>query len=793
MKNIYMIGNTHFDPVWLWKWDEAMASIHSTFRSALDRMKEDDDFIYSFDTPPVFEWIKNTDPEMFEEIKMRVDEGRWELCEGWWLQPDCFSACGESYARQSLYGQRYLKENFGRYADTVFNIDSFGHNSATPQILKKSNIDYYCMCRPENGHFPLAAPYFKWESKDGSFVNAFRAGQYSPIYNKDMEKAVKTAEENMHGAVCDEMMVYGVTNHGGAPTKKAIADIHALSDKKDYDIKFSSVSGYFKAQKRTCVTVEGEMITNNYGPYTNNHLIKKRNRIAEYAVVNAEKASVIAKKVLNKKYEKKKLNDCWKAVMFNQFHDILGGASIRDAYFDAYNQLGGAIFTANEMMHFALQSVTGKIKTPGVNPDNPWNIVVWNLNDTDYDGFIEAEVQWLHEFDAYSGGILLKDSEENEYPCQIILEKSVIAGFRSRFVFKANIPAFGYKSFKVIKTDKKSLVVENNCIKRIDNGVYEVDFDEKTGFIKSVFAKNINKEFKNILKPECFSDEGDTWCFNTVSCGEKLEDFELYKLFVTEDGMHRTTVKATYKFRKSWLTLYYTFYDAENYFDIKYSVNWNEEHTALKLMTDTGYSDITVSSPFSTEQRTEYTHDVPMGEWVCMHDNDGGVSFICDSIFSYTKTGTVIGLNILRSCIYGDLRLCELNADSDYPIMEQGICEGCVRVVLHDGDYAKNKIPAMANAFNNNPVVICEANHDGVLPEYEQYIGLKSESVYISAVKECEADEDNVIRLFEISGKKQNADLNYFGNVISIPMNPYEIKTVKISGDEVKEVNILEE
>ena len=105
LKNILMIGNTHFDPVWTWKWEEAMLSIHSTFQSALDRMEEDEEFIYSFATPPVFEWIKKIDPEMFDKIKKRVEEGRWELCEGWWVQPDCYSACGESYARQSLYGQ----------------------------------------------------------------------------------------------------------------------------------------------------------------------------------------------------------------------------------------------------------------------------------------------------------------------------------------------------------------------------------------------------------------------------------------------------------------------------------------------------------------------------------------------------------------------------------------------------------------------------------------------------------------------------------------------------------------
>ena len=106
-----MIANTHFDPVWLWKWDEAMSSITATFRSALQRMEEYPEFKYSFTTPPVFEWIKNTDPQLFNEIKKRVAEGRWELAEGWWVQPDCYSASGESYIRQGLYGQKYILEN----------------------------------------------------------------------------------------------------------------------------------------------------------------------------------------------------------------------------------------------------------------------------------------------------------------------------------------------------------------------------------------------------------------------------------------------------------------------------------------------------------------------------------------------------------------------------------------------------------------------------------------------------------------------------------------------------------
>lgn len=143
MKKLYMIGNTHFDPVWLWRWDEALASIRSTFRSALDRMNENPDFIYSFCTPAVFEWIEKTDIKLFEEIKKRVKEGRWELCEGWWVQADCNAPCGESYIRQGLYAREYLKTHFGKTSDTVFNIDSFGHNMQLPQILRGCGFRNY--------------------------------------------------------------------------------------------------------------------------------------------------------------------------------------------------------------------------------------------------------------------------------------------------------------------------------------------------------------------------------------------------------------------------------------------------------------------------------------------------------------------------------------------------------------------------------------------------------------------------------------------------------------------------
>lgn len=791
MKNILMIGNTHFDPVWTWSWEEAMLSVHSTFRSALDRMKEDDEFIYSFATPPVFEWIKRIDPDMFEEIKSRVAQGRWELCEGWWVQPDCYSGCAESYARQSLYGQHYLMDNFGKFSKSVFNIDSFGHNSQIPQILQKSHMQYYCMCRPEKWFFEIPDPYFKWQGKDGSSVKAFRIGQYSEIYNKDMAKNVELAESNMKNSSCDEMMVFGVTNHGGAPTKKAISDIHKLNAQKDYDITMTSVEGYFKSQGEPTCTVETEMITKNFGPYVNDRKTKTLNRIAEYMVLNAEKSSIIANRLLGISYDKATLTRLWKEILFNHFHDILGGASYKDAYFAAYNSIGGVISQAHEILHLNLGAITKKIKTPGVNGINPWNFIVWNLNETEYDGYLEGELQWLHEFPAYSGGIVLEDCEGTTYPCQIITEKSVIPGFRTRVLFRAQIPPVGYKLFKVIQKGEGRGEKTHSTHIHTDN--FDIEFDEKTGLISKIFSDVLNKSFSCFIKPECFEDFADSECFNINSYGKPLEEFVLKSIETVEYGEFRTVLKAKYTFRSSLLTLYYSFYKDTDYFDIRYVVNWNEDHIALKLVAKTGYEKLIVSSPFATEERADCTGDEPMGEWLTMYSDDEGVSIVGDSSFAYTKNGGEIGVSVLRSCIYAEMTLEDEMPKEDYPIMEQGVTEGSIRIVMHKGDFCQNKIPHMAKAFVNAPIVLSEANHDGVYDSFESFVSLDAKSVFITALKRAEKSDATVIRLNEFAGCAQKVSLKYFDCVHTIDMKPYEIKTLLLKDSSVSEINITED
>lgn len=767
MKKIYMIGNTHFDPVWLWKWDEAMSSITATFRSALDRMNEYPEFKYSFCTPPVFEWIKKTSPEMFEEIKQRVKEGRWELAEGWWVQPDCFSALGESYVRQGLYGQKYLKENFGKYTNTVFNIDSFGHPSTLPQILSKSGIKYYVFCRPENKHINFDVPFFNWISEDESSVTTFRD---DAPYMRDTAERIEEAEKLDY----DSILVYGVTDHGGAPTKKAIEQI-----RNSKTANCATVEEFF-ADCSTNNTYEGELVTADFGVYANNPSIKALNRTAEYALLNAEKATVISGKS-----ESEILKKCWQDVMFNQFHDILGGASIKDAYFDAENLYGRAISTANEIMHFNLLKVTNSIKMPGKNPDNVWNIVVWNLNPYEYNGYIEAETQWVHEFPWYDKEIVLEDSDGKRYECQIIREKSVIPAFRSRFLFKAKIDSMGYKAFKVVQTGEDIPVCDFEDTKRIETEKYIINISE-SGQIESVFSKEKSENIcGKLLYPAVFEDDGDTWAFNIDSYGKECEPFKLSKLEVTEKGGFRNIIKATYTFRSSKLEIYYAIYNNEDYVDVTYKINWNEKHLCVKLLSDFENCEHKVSIPYGSINRNANPADVPMGEWLECEN----LSFAVKGIFAYNFNDKKLGFTVLRSPIYGDLRIEDIDLDTDYDIISQGITEGSIRV------FFEKEVPIQKSAthFNNPPVVLCESNHNGTLDSKGTFCNLSSKSAVITAVKYSEEDNGIIVRGMEYNGVEQTVTLEVHNNAYIFKISPFEIFTVKIKDEKLCKVNMLED
>ena len=147
-KVIHIIGHSHIDAAWLWPWSDSADEVLNTFRSALDRMTETPGFCYSHSSAIHYRWVERADQPMFEEIRQRVKEGRWEVVGGWPVEPDCNIPATESFARHCLYGKSYLLGSLGTEVKIGFNPDSFGHARGLPTILKNAGYEYYVFMRP---------------------------------------------------------------------------------------------------------------------------------------------------------------------------------------------------------------------------------------------------------------------------------------------------------------------------------------------------------------------------------------------------------------------------------------------------------------------------------------------------------------------------------------------------------------------------------------------------------------------------------------------------------------------
>jgi alpha-mannosidase len=377
---LHLIGNSHIDPVWLWQWPEGFQEVRATFRSALDRMNEYPEFIFTCDSAAYYEWVEEIDPEMFEEIRQRVAEGRWELVGGWWVEPDCNLPGGESFVRHGLIGQGYFQSRFGKIATVGYNVDPFGHHAMLPQILAKSGMDSYVFMRPGPHEMRLPGPIFWWESPDGTRVLTFRLPHEYCAPREDLGYHLDKSIAQLPERWSEMMAFYGVGNHGGGPTRENLDSIRRLDGAGAMPrLRHSTPARFFDAVRASGAelpVVSEELQHHAVGCYSAHSGIKRWNRRAENILAPAEAWAAVAERVVGLAYPREELTNAWKQLLFNQFHDTLGGTAIEPAYDDARDQLGEATSIAARAHNLAVQSISRQVNVPAEQGTFP--IMVFN-------------------------------------------------------------------------------------------------------------------------------------------------------------------------------------------------------------------------------------------------------------------------------------------------------------------------------------------------------------------------------------------------------------------------------
>ena len=147
---VLCISHAHIDMNWMWGFHETVSVTVDTFRTMLNLMKEYPEFTYAQSQASVYRIIEQYAPDMLDEIKKYIHEGRWELTASHWVETDKNMPNGESLSRHILYTKRYLADLFDIDPNSLnldYEPDTFGHNANVPEILQNGGVDYYYHCR----------------------------------------------------------------------------------------------------------------------------------------------------------------------------------------------------------------------------------------------------------------------------------------------------------------------------------------------------------------------------------------------------------------------------------------------------------------------------------------------------------------------------------------------------------------------------------------------------------------------------------------------------------------------
>jgi alpha-mannosidase len=834
---IKAVGNSHIDMAWLWPETETVEVVRNTFRTALDLMREYPDFKFTASAAQAYMWMEEKYPAIFSEIEQRVKEGRWEIVGGMWVEPDLNMPDGESLVRQILYGKRYFQQKFGKDVNIGWNPDSFGYNAQLPQIYKRSGIDYFVTQKLLWAHEFTTFPYrlFWWQAPDGSrlmtyfpsdYANAIDpvkmardSANYGPMvwkYNGGNDSAPKGTLQMMY--------LYGVGDHGGGPTRVDL-DTALRWQKADVvypKLEFSTAASFLNnlsnnENELNLPVWNGELYFQYHrGVQTTQSETKRGNRKSEVALLEAEKLASIGT-LFGESYPQADFDASWKRVLFNQFHDILPGSGIGINYVDAARKYAEVQRFSNDTMNAVLNDLAARVKT------DDFTVLIFNPLSWKRTGPVELDVQFPEPFMAVSA----TDAQGKILRVDVISQDKQTNRARLRLV-ATDVPANGYQTIKlhqqgvwVWNGPPSSLVATANSL---ENEFLRLTIDPATGCITSLIDKRTNTEALAPATPgvgapanlpdgkpcgnllQAFVDKPKQWDAWNVDADFIEHHADLLKadeVKLIESTSLRAVIRVKHAWQSSTFVQDIALYAGMPRVDVNMQAEWHEKHILLKIAFPLSARNdkATFEIPYGTVERPTTRNtpaekaqfEVPALRWADVSDSTHGFSLLNDSKYGYDAKDNVLRLSLLRGPEYPD------------PNADQGHHEFTYSLFPHAGTWKEALTVRQGYEVNYPLMAMSTTRHQGTLPASQSFFATQEDNVVITAIKKDADDGSFIVRFYEWAGKKGEVHLTLpekassasatnlmekvetplsldgAGKVVTVPTNPYEIKTVKVT------------
>src|SRR5215218_9564981 len=323
-----LTGHAHLDLAWLWPLSETRRKARRTFTSVIGLMDRYKDFTFNQSSAQLYAWMEEENPDLFEKMRARIEEGRWEPVGGSWTEPDCQVIGGESFVRQLVYGQRYFEERFGRHSTVAWVPDAFGFSPGIPQLLRGAGLSGFFTAKlkwSETNRFPY--DLFEWEGIDGSRVTTHMFRNPGMDYNGDIAPFdLLGVWRNYEGKRNhpESLFSFGWGDGGGGPSEKMLENYARLKDFPALPrLRMTRVDDLFAAlpPESELPRWVGELYFELHrGTLTSQAKVKSLNRASEHRLLEAEAFGAIAA-FDGFAYPHDEIETAWKTLLLNQFHD----------------------------------------------------------------------------------------------------------------------------------------------------------------------------------------------------------------------------------------------------------------------------------------------------------------------------------------------------------------------------------------------------------------------------------------------------------------------------------------
>lgn len=817
----YMFCNAHLDPVWLWQWEEGMGEALSTFRAAADFVDEYPDFVFNHNESLLYEWIEEHDPELFARIRRQVKEGRWEIVGGWFLQPDCNIPSGESIFRQVLRGRLYFYDKFGKVPVTAINMDPFGHAQGLVQMLEKCGYKYYVNIRPGKNNYDFDSEDFVWKGYDGSSsVIVHRSDKgYNSVFGKAAEELKVWTEERKNQETA--LYLWGVGNHGGGPSRKDLDDIAGLME-NGMDLVHSRPDDYFATlDPEKLPVVDRGLNPVAEGCYTSIIRIKQLHRKLENDLVMVEKMASHATLAGVSDYEKEKLDDAWRDLLFAEFHDSLPGSCIASVEEDMIRMLHhGLEITAKLKAKYFIALSAGQKKI--VNGDTV-PLLVYNPHPFPYKGTIDVQFtlpkQLWHE--KFSNPVVYQDGKK--LCCQSAKEEgNFYMDWCKRVVFQAELPPASMSRFDVYfeTLDKRPAPVlepDNAGKITVVTKRGQVIVNANTGLVDSYVVDGKEYLKSGAISVDVYHDTFNSWGgtfehdipapigrFTPMPSG-KATDFAGVKggivapVRVTDEGEKRVVIEADMQYNDSKMLMRYIVDKEIGSLELEIRIFFAEKEKRVKLNIPTTLENVEYlgQTIFGREKLNVRPGEYTSQYWQAIADGERALTIIDDGVYGSHCQNGCAGMTLLRSVGYG-ASVCVWGEPFHEPMYQQRMEQGerRYRFLLMAGEREERliEIDREAAAFNQPPYALAYCpSGKGEVPK--ALVSIADQNVALSCFKQSERDPGvYILRVFECQGKPVTTQMEIpvLGLSVELKLGAFEIRTFKVEKGQISEIDMLE-